>query len=361
MAAIEELTYACILPEQSATMQVFTFSAKVEDIQRFAKIDRASRGESGQLAGFQRPQIASHIREITDYLDAPGSILPNPIVVAFLSGVEVEKSAHGIGRISIDLSEGPKGYIVDGQQRFIALSNLKNNKSFEVIVSGVLCDSMNELQKQFILINNTRPLPKALIYELLPQVNGLPGRMSSRSMAAALTEFLNYRDDSSLKGLIFQQTNPYGIIRDTAIQKVIMNSLSDGALRIMSSEKDFKEHAFRVLSNFFRAVQNVFHDEWVGHTPKTSRLIHGAGIVSMGYVMETLHSFSRATEVEEFRRDLESLKGKTAWTAGVWHFAPDDQRKWDSIQNVPRDIMQLAQYLVSIIKRSPNKAAFPID
>lgn len=355
MTENEKLSYVCILPEQSSEIQVFTFCAKIEDIIRFAKIDRASRGESGLLTGFQRPQIANHIREITDYLDKPDSILPNPIVVAFLSGVDVEKSStNRIGRISIDLSGDTKGYIVDGQQRFIALSNLKNNKRFEVIVSGFMCDSLNELQKQFILINNTRPLPKALIYELLPQVNGLPNRMASRSTAAALTERLNYREDSSLKGMIYQQTNPYGIIRDTAIQKVIMNSLSDGALRIMSSQKDFKECAFSLLSNFFRAVQIVFHEEWTGHTPKTSRLVHGAGIVSMGYVMETLHSIYQASEVKEFEKGLMSLKGQASWTEGVWNFGPTDQRKWNSIQNVPRDIMQLAQYLVSILKKSNN-------
>lgn len=350
METDKALTYTCIFPRQNASMQVFTFSAKVEDITKFAKIDRASRSDGGQLAGFQRPQISTHIREITDYLDSPGSILPNPIVVAFLTGVDIKTSGHGTGFVTIDVSQGPNGYIVDGQQRFIALSNLNRNKEFEVIVSCFICDSVNELQKQFILINNTRPLPKALIYELLPQVNGLPTRMSSRSTAAALTEWLNYREDSSLKGMIYQQTNPYGIIRDTAIQKVIMNSLSDGALRIISSKFDFKERSFRLLSDFFKAVQNVFHEDWVGHTPKTSRLVHGAGIVSMGYAMETLHSIFQASTTGEFEKGLGYLKGKTAWTEGVWNFGPNDQRQWKSIQNVPRDIMQLAQYLITTIK-----------
>src|SRR3546814_2159274 len=75
------------------------------------------------------------------------------------------------------------------------------------------------------------PLPKSLIYELLPSVDGLPRRLSDRSLAAELTAQLNYQGDSSLKGLIHQHTNPAGIIRDTAIQKVIMNSLGDGVMR----------------------------------------------------------------------------------------------------------------------------------
>lgn len=347
-----KLTYTCISPEQSNSMQIFLFAAVVDDIQKFAKIDRVSRGHNGELIGFQRPQIAKHIREIRDYLSSPSSILPNPIVVAFTSGVDIRPIDSCVTQISIDISDGPKGYIVDGQQRFIALSSLCTSRHFEVFVSGFLCNSMNELQKQFIFINNTKPLPKALIYELLPKINGLPDRMSSRSTAAQLTELLNYREDSSLRGLIYQQTNPYGVIRDTAIQKVIMNSLSDGCLRPIFREEDFQERAFRLLSNFFKAVQNVFSDDWKGHTSRTSRLLHGAGIVSMGYVMETLYSIHQLDDVDYFEKGLGVLKGQTAWTQGIWKFGPDDQRKWDSIQYVQKDTRQLAQYLVSTIKRA---------
>jgi DGQHR domain-containing protein len=333
-------------------MPVFAFSSKIDDIQKFAKIDRVARGNDGRLTGFQRPQIANHIKEIADYLNSPGAILPNSIVVAFLSGVMVETLPDGFARLSIDVTNGPCGYIVDGQQRFMALSQVEKNNTFEVLVSGFICNSTNELQKQFILINNTRPLPKALIYELLPRVGGLPDRMASRSTAANLVELLNYRDDSSLRGLIYQQTNPYGQIRDTAVQKVIMNSLSDGALHIMAKENDFLESSFRFLSNFFQAVRNVFPVEWEGKTPKTSRLVHGAGIVSMGFVMEFLHARNGAEGITAFEDGMEPLKGRTAWTEGVWNFDMDDQRKWDSIQYVPRDIRQLSQYLVSVIRKA---------
>ncbi len=352
MGKKETLVYNCIMPCQNGPMPVFTFASKIEDIRKFATIDRVSRGPDGKLSGFQRPQIAGHIKEIADYLNSPGAILPNPIVVAFLSGAEIETSSDGFTKISIDVTNGPGGYIVDGQQRFMALSQLKDKNSFEVFVSGFICDSANELQKQFILINNTKPLPKALIYELLPGVEGLPDRMSSRSIAASLVEILNYREDSSLKGMIYQQTNPYGIIRDTAVQKVIMNSISDGALRLMAKEEGFLELAFRFIGNFFQAVRNVFSTEWEGQTPKTSRLVHGAGIVSMGYVMEFLNARNGAEQVRDFENGLGPLKGKTAWTEGVWHFDLDDQRKWDSIQYVPRDVRQLAQHLVSVIRRS---------
>src|SRR6185312_15635783 len=157
---------------------VFTFVAKAAEIARIARIERAGRDDDGMLQGFQRPQIAGHIREIRDYLEKPNSILPNAIVVAFLGAARLEPGKHG-GRVQelvVDISDGPPGWIVDGQQRFTALSELRG-REFEVLVSGFLCKTEEELQKQFILVNNTRPLPKALVYELLPKVGDLPTRM----------------------------------------------------------------------------------------------------------------------------------------------------------------------------------------
>src|SRR3546814_7178534 len=82
-----------------------------------------------------------------------------------------------------------------------------NGKDFQVFVSAVVCADDAELRRQFVLINNTRPLPKSLIYELLPSVDGLPRRLSDRPLAAELTAQLNYQGDSSLKGLIHQHTD----------------------------------------------------------------------------------------------------------------------------------------------------------
>ena len=315
-----------------------------------ASIERVSRGREGTLSGFQRQQIASHISEIRDYLSGADAVLPNAIVVAFVDGVKVTDRDAQVVELSVDVSEGPVGSIVDGQQRISALAGLQR-RDFEVFVSALICDDYEELRKQFVLINNTRPLPKALIYELLPSVDGLPARLSSRSFAATLTERLNFDPASSLRGQILQHTNPEGVVRDTAIQKVIMNSMADGALREMGVDASNSDPAFRLISEFFAAVQEVFRSEWYGHTPRTSRLVHGAGIVAMGYVMEALYTRVGACRTNEFSEGLRSLVGRTAWTQGTWVFGPDDRRTWNSLQNVPRDIMQLAHYLVSVIKR----------
>ena len=352
---MSELRYTVILPRQSEATRVFTFAATASQIARFARVQRAGRDGAGVLTGFQRPQIAAHIREIRDYLVKPSAILPNPIVVAFTGGARLEplpahESGQRLGVLVIDLDAGEPGLIVDGQQRFTALSEIPGS-DFEVLVSGFLCEGDEELQKQFILINNTRPLPKALVYELLPQVGDLPYRMSSRSQAALLTEALNYRDGSALRGLIRQQTNPQGIIRDTVLQRVIMNSLSDGALRLYADDdRRLLDRGTQLISEYFHAVRHVFAGDWEGRTPKTSRLVHGAGIIAMGYVMEELAAHG-ADDRDAFARGLRLLKGRTAWCEGEWQFG-DERRRWNGLQNVPADVRQLSLHLVQEVRRA---------
>jgi DGQHR domain-containing protein len=322
---------------------------KAADLLRIAAVSRIGRDEQGHLSGFQRPQIAAHIEEIRDYLEKDTAVLPNPIVVAFTEKVSVKKKGDGICEVVVDISDGPPGFVVDGQQRFTALSQIEG-KEFEVFVSALICADEAELRRQFVLINNTRPLSKSLIYELLPSVDGLPRRFTGRTIAAEFTERLNYDENSSLKGLIHQHTNPNGLVSDTAIQRVIMHSMSDGIMRELVRRPGGKDRCFKMISEFYRAVQEVFKDAWKNQTPKTSRLVHGAGIVALGEVMETLALLEGARTWEEFSKGLGCLDGRTAWTSGEWNFAKGDRRHWKAIQNVTRDIETLRDYLNKIVR-----------
>lgn len=349
-------TYRAVVAEQSTNHSCLMIAAPARDILSWAHIERVGRSTDGSLRGFQRPQIAAHIKEIRDYLGQRDAVLPNPIVVAFVGGVKVVKGADGTATISISPEKSGLGFVVDGQQRLTALAGLPE-KNFQVFVSILVCSDYEELRRQFVLINNTRPLPKALIYELLPGVDGLPMRLSSRSFAAQLTERLNYDSSSSLQRQIYQHTNPTGVIKDTAIQKVIMNSMSDGALREYSGRSDELEASFKLISDFFGAVQDVFPEDWNGHSPKTSRLVHGAGIVAMGYVMELLYARDGARDRGAFRRGLSVLQGRTAWSHGSWKFGEGEIIPWNKIENVRGQIMALAQHLVTLVKRSPISEA----
>lgn len=354
-------TFSAVIARQSDSHQVLSIVATADEILEFATIDRIGRDEKGHLSGFQRPQIAGHIREIRDYLEKADSVLPNPIVVAFTDGITIHSKGGDTGEAVIDLSKGPQGFVVDGQQRLTALSQI--DKKMKVFVSILVCKDEAELRRQFVLINSTRPLPKSLIYELLPTVDGLPERLTGRSLAAGLTARLNFDPSSPFHGKIHQHTNPGGYIKDTAIQRVIINSLNDGVMRELNRLPNGNEECLKIMNAFYGAVAEVFPEEWTKHTPKSCRLVHGAGIIAMGYVMETLALLDGARTLPEFFQGLACLQGQTAWTSGEWKFGPDDTRNWKAIQNLNRDIVTLAHYLIGKvradmrIRRSPRGEA----
>lgn len=334
-----------ISPRQGAAGRVVCFTATAQAVAEIARVDRIGRNEKGRLRGFQRPRIASHVREIRDYLRLPGAILPNAIVLAF--GQEARLSAT---KLTVDVTDGPPGWVVDGQQRLTAALDLPPSR-FELVVSAFICDSVDELKAQFIRINSTRPLPKPLIYELLPGTVGLPHRLADRTEAAVLTEALNYRRDSVLRGMIQQQTNPDGVIKDTVLQKMLINSMQHGALRPTGSPSALLEVRFGLVNAFYAAVIATFPDDWVGHDAKTSRLLHGVGVTAMGYVMDEIYGKFQARTTKRFRRGLSALEGKTHWTSGEWKIGPE-RRTWNSLQNINADYRLLTEHLVRMIRRA---------
>ncbi|MDF0541197.1 DGQHR domain-containing protein DpdB [Sphingobium sp. H39-3-25] len=345
------MIFNAVCAQQSDEHVVLSFAARAADVLRFATIDRIGRDSQGELSGFQRPQVAAHIREIRDYLEKPNAVLPNPIVVAFIDRVRVDHLESGIARLRVDMSDGAPGLVVDGQQRLSALAEV--DRDFQVFVSALICRDEAELRRQFVLINNTKPLPKSLIYELLPTVTDLPPRLSRRSTAADITARLNF-ENTALKGYIKQHTAPEGMIADTVMQKVIMESLTNGVLRELIRGPKGLERCVRLVSNFFDGVKKTFPDAWHGQKPATSRLLHGAGIQAVGDVMEVLAQRAEARTVEDFRIGLECLKGRTAWTEGEWNF-DGEVRRWNSLQNVNRDVALLKHYLVGVVKADQRR------
>lgn len=349
---MNKVTFGPIIsPSQGSAAKVVCFAARPRDVVRIAKIERIARDENGRLSGFQRPRIAAHIREIRDYLAKPEAILPNAIVLAFNKSVVLTDD----GMMHVDISEGPPGWVVDGQQRLSAALDFTDNP-FELIVSAFICDDMAELNRQFILVNNTRPLAKPLIYELLPGTSGLPFRLSNRTEAAVLTEALNYRPESALFGLINQQTNPDGILKDTLLQRVLINSMRDGSLRNRDDDEAGFSAQFSLINEFFYAVRKVFARDWEGQTPKTSRLVHGVGITCMGHLMDELHERG-ARKRKQFEKHLMLLKDRTHWTSGEWQIG-DERRTWNSIQNTAADYRLISHHLLRLLRRAQKNAGF---
>ena len=70
--------------------RIYCFAVDGKKIHDFATVSRVSREDEGSLEGYQRPEVLSHIRAIRRYLESPGAMLPNAIVLAFDSRVRFE-------------------------------------------------------------------------------------------------------------------------------------------------------------------------------------------------------------------------------------------------------------------------------
>jgi DGQHR domain-containing protein len=363
MSNNRELRIPALEVRQGPNRTLYSFALDGKQLPRFTTVSRIHRDDSAQLGGYQRPEVLSHIAEIRRYLESNNPMIPNALVIAFDKRVHFETTATlttgSYGRpgtliIPIDDTwpdEDKPGWIVDGQQRSAAIREA-NIDSFPICITAFITDSDADQRSQFILVNSTKPLPKGLIYELLPATQGtLPGFLQTRRFPAHLLERLNHDPDSPLHSIIHTPTSPDGVIKDNSILRMLANSISDGALyrfrKAETGEGDI-EAMLDMVKAFWTAVRGVFPDAW-GLPPRHSRLMHGVGIVSLGFVMDAItdrHSRISVPSVDEFAGDLTAIKDICRWTHGYWDFGPQAQRKWNELQNTPKDIQLLTNYLL---------------
>ena len=351
---------------------LYSFGIDGKKLLDIAQISRIGRNEEAKITGYQRPEVISHIKEIRAYLETESAILPNAIVVAFNTKVTFEplKYAdankpirHGILNVPIDASEEVEkpGWIVDGQQRSAAIRDADINE-FPVFVTAFITDSIAEQKEQFILVNSTKPLPQGLIYELLPDTAiRLSSKLEKRKLPTLILQTINSDKSSVLNGCIQTPTNPNGFIKDNSFLRMLDNSLNDGALyrfRTFQNAEDGFQKGILLLNTYWRAVADVFPESW-GLRPDKSRLSHGAGVVSLGYLMDSIAEKYRAVElppVELFIGELSQLKPFCAWSEGTWEFGNDIKKPWNEIQNLSKDIVLVSNFLLSKFKALNNRS-----
>ncbi len=359
--AIKTLTFPAIEVQQSEGRKLYAFAVDGKQLPTFAAISRIARPHGEHIEGYQRPEVLSHIKEIRKYIESDSPMIPNAIVVAFdqrVTFVSHESSGNSYSRagvIHIPVADGCKdeekpAWVVDGQQRMAAIREASVDR-FPICVTGFVAENVQEQREQFILVNSTKPLAKGLIYELLPTTHMvLPEMLAKRRFPSMLLNNLNHDPDSPFFSKIKTATNPAGVIQDNSILKMIEHSLSDGALYKFRNRNgdDDAEQMLTLLKNYWASVATVFKDAWE-LPPTRSRLVHGAGIVSMGFVMDAIadrHHESPTIGREQFADDLKGMSRFCRWTSGYWDFGGNVNRKWNEIQNTTKDIRLLANHLL---------------
>jgi DGQHR domain-containing protein len=367
--AIEQiLRLPAIEVRQGDNSVLYSFAVDGKQLPDFAAVSRVHRDGDMEIEGYQRPEVLSHIKAIRRYIESEAPMIPNALVVAFDKRVRFEPlegvSGTGYARpgmllipIGEDATDEDKpGWIVDGQQRSAAIRDA-DIESFPVCVTAFITESDEDQRAQFILVNSTKPLPKGLIHELLPSTTGLlPVALQQRQFPARLLYRLNYIYRSPLYRKISTPTTPEGVIKDNSILKMLENSLSDGALyrfRDPQTGRGDEDRILELLMGFWSAVKDVFPEAW-DKPPRRSRLMHGVGIASLGFLMDAIFDrYSRKNRIpsyEDFSSDLSMLSDVCRWTNGYWEFGPHDQRKWNELQNTSRDIQLLTNYLLAEYK-----------
>ena len=346
---------------------VYLMSLTGEELLRLAGVSRVCRDDGGKLIGYQRAEVRKHVREIADYFEDDDMLLAHPIILSFSSRVKFvssrgQKTSDGLaaaGMLRIPLPEDPDkkpAWIVDGQQRALAISLCKD-QSFPVPICAFVADDVELQRDQFLRINNTKPLPRGLVTELLPEVNSpLPPNLAVRKVPSALCELLNREEKSPFHGLIRRPSGAAdegnrAVVTDTIVVKMIQESLiqPSGCLfpyrNVATGEYD-SSGICSVLQIFWSAVRDTFPEAW-GRPPSESRLMHGVGIRAMGKLMDRIMGAVNTGQNDapkQVEAELAAIAPLCRWTSGSW-----DQIggiRWNELQNVHKHHAMLSNFLI---------------
>jgi DGQHR domain-containing protein len=361
----QELVVRALHTTQGEGLDVYAFFIKGSDIVRVADISRIERDAADELKGFQRPEIRQHVKGIVDYLNQGDVLFPNAIILALAPDVKFAASRGSkptgdtrvseSGTLTLPIyAEGQRvAWIVDGQQRSIALSQAQH-KDLAVPVIGFVSDRLSVQREQFILVNKAKPLPTRLINELLPETATfvLPRDLVARKVPAELVSTLNQDPASPFFRLVKRASDrgaSEAVVTDTALLSLIKSSLSNplGALAPFKSvgREGGGDVAgmYRILTTYWSAVKAVFPDAW-GKDPKQSRLMHSAGLMAMGLLMDAIYArLPPNSEVAAVQRELEKVAPSCRWTKGTWETLG---LAWNEVQNTPPHVKKLQDTLV---------------
>ena len=360
----ETIVVRALKTQQGGNVDVYAFFLPGSDITRVADISRIARDDGDGLRGFQRKEIRNHVNSIVEFLDSGAVLFPNAIILALSSEVEFKQSRGPapLGMLetaqsgTLTIPVHPEGsriaWIVDGQQRSLALAKAHNNQ-IPVPVIGFISSDLEIQREQFILVNKSRPLPVRLINELLPEVSAmLPRDLAVRKLPLELCKFLNRDPKSPFYKLIKYESetqSPLAVVTDTVLAETIRRNLKPpmGALsQFKGVDVADGEAMYRTLVLYWSAVRDTFPEAW-GKSSTDSRLMHSAGIRAMGDLMDQimLRADSSPTPDVVIRESLTRIASYCCWIDGTWDTLG---WRWNEVQNLSVHMTKLSEYLIRL-------------
>ena len=365
----EYMNFPAVQTEHANGRAIYAFPIDGKDILKIASVSKFERMDDGEILGFQRGEAKQHISQISEYVKKVDAMIPNAIVIAFRDdGIIFEKSDEGdFGTLKIphdpNSNEVP-GFIVDGQQRTMAIKNAIQDpkseiQSFPMIVCAFIESDPATLIDQFVLINKSKNLPSGLIYELIPESTLTGDIWDTIKFSASLVTKLEEQEDSPFYSLIKSEGRKGGKIPRNSLITPYKVLSKNGHSFIDEKFPDGKflgdiDELVEQIKTYWIAVRDVFEDSW-SPDMKKSRIMHGTSIWALAHLQDEIMSFYRrpdSLELNEYKSSLEFIQGYCHWTEedghwiGVHPLDPNNEEPWDFFQNTPKDKATLTRFLV---------------
>jgi DGQHR domain-containing protein len=245
---VKAFGFKCITFEQAGhSLVLFTCSAK--RLWRLVQINQRSEDSE---KGYQRAVSPSRAARIADFIDR-GNVIPNTVLVSFDHAKIVED------KIVID-NRHDAGWVIDGQHR-LAGGNESDKDIILPVVAFTDLDLKNQI-KCFVTINKEQKgVPSSLYLELLSQ---LPGSRNETEIAKErcvdLAHMLKQDEESPFYNRIVSTVAPkQGELSLTNFVRKVHPLLRKNAGRLTIYND---EERAGILSNYYRALQNVFPAEF---------------------------------------------------------------------------------------------------
>ncbi len=344
---------------------VFLFTLRLEELFAVADVSRVAGTSIEDVVHSSRSDVRKAVDQLASAAKTSEAPLPFPITVALSSRVRfrqsrgraVDDGAGLAGTLELPVGEPETkraALIVDGHILALAASRADLAK-LPLPIFGFICDDELKLRKQFQRINTLPRMSADQANDVIPEVlASFSQKLSAKEVPEAVVNWLNESERSPfyrmVKGAKTPQPNQKSIAPSAMLVRMVDESLStpSGCLfpyrNIATGKTDF-DGICRVLILFWSGARNVFPDAW-GKSPTKSRLMHGVGIRVMGRLMDRVMP-TIAIEGKKAQKEVDAEIGKIQqycrWTSGTWD---ELDLKWNEVQNVPRHIHMLSNYLI---------------